>query len=44
LYALTSQHLDTYLGADGIHPTPTGAVAMNEAWYLALRDAFSAGA
>lgn len=44
LYALTSQHLTTYLGADGIHPTPTGAVAMNEAWYLALRDAFSAGA
>lgn len=42
LYTLFKQHLDTYLGSDGIHPTSAGAVAMNRAWYLVMRDAFRA--
>jgi lysophospholipase L1-like esterase len=43
LYALTSAHLDTYLGGDGIHPNHVGSAAMNNAWYLAMRDALEAG-
>lgn len=42
LYTLVSQHLDTYVGPDGIHPTSAGAVAMNYAWYLAMRDELKA--
>jgi lysophospholipase L1-like esterase len=44
LYTLFSQHLRAYVGPDGIHPTSAAAVAMNHAWYLAMRDAFKAGA
>lgn len=42
LYTLTEQHLDTYLGGDGIHPNHTGAIAMNKAWYDAMRDTLEA--
>lgn len=35
-YTLFQQHPD-YLGPDGIHPSPAGAVAMNAAWYQTLR-------
>jgi lysophospholipase L1-like esterase len=36
-YQLFSQHAQTYLSSDGIHPTSAGAIAMNLAWFQALR-------
>lgn len=39
-YALYRQH-PNYLAADGIHPTDVGAVAMNQAWFQALRRVFT---
>jgi len=37
LYQLFRTHSATYLLPDGIHPTPAGAIAMNLAWFQALR-------
>lgn len=36
-YQLFREHWQTYLDTDGIHPSPAGAIAMNEAWFEALR-------
>ena len=44
LYTLINQHPDTYLSSDGVHPTAAGAIAMNRAWYQAMRAAFMASA
>ncbi|MBO0777492.1 MAG: hypothetical protein J2P37_01580 [Ktedonobacteraceae bacterium] len=37
LYTLVRSHATTYLLQDGIHPSPTGAVAINKAWFEALQ-------
>jgi lysophospholipase L1-like esterase len=37
LYRLFLEHAKTYLLSDGIHPTPAGAIAMNQAWFQLLR-------
>ena len=36
MHAVIGANPSKYLLADGIHPTPAGAVAMNNAWYSAL--------
>jgi lysophospholipase L1-like esterase len=36
-YQLFIAHAQDYLLPDGIHPTPVGAIAMNLAWFQALR-------
>jgi len=38
LYSLFFAHQATFYAADGIHPNATAARAMNDAWYLAMRD------
>ncbi|HEU5439753.1 MAG TPA: GDSL-type esterase/lipase family protein [Ktedonobacterales bacterium] len=40
LYTLVKAQAATYLLPDGIHPTPEGAVAMNEAWFKTLQPLF----
>jgi lysophospholipase L1-like esterase len=37
LYQLFRTHTSTYLNSDGINPTSAGAIAMNLAWFHALR-------
>lgn len=39
-YTLFRAHAKDYLGTDGIHPTPAGAIAMNRAWFQALQSYF----
>lgn len=36
-YHLFLEHAKTYLLSDGVTPTPAGAIAMNQAWFEALR-------
>ena len=38
LYALFKANMGAYLSHDGIHPTTAGIVAMNAAWFAALRS------
>ncbi|HET9918990.1 MAG TPA: GDSL-type esterase/lipase family protein [Ktedonobacteraceae bacterium] len=42
-YSLFQSHASTYLLSDGIHPTPAGAIAMNQAWFQALRTSVYGG-
>src|SRR6185437_7966572 len=36
-YQLFKTKAEVYLLSDGIHPTPAGAIAMNQAWFDTLR-------
>lgn len=42
LYAVIGKNPTSYLQSDGIHPTGAGKKAINNAWYLAMRETLRA--